>query len=401
MKRTAMMVLAILMLLLLLLSSASADDSNTLTIMNVPEDGRYYTAVRLFRQKYLSTEIELVYINDSREISTYMMAGETDLLYGSMHAYRMGLEEYYKSGVIVDLMQFPEIAQYKDLYLDDMLIPVYHDDRLLGIPDGYSPHFWRVNDELLKKIGLKLPDTGWTWQDFIRMGEQVKAYNEENGTHYYLLAENARWRPYIMDQLTSNAHNVSDGTANYLNDTYEAALEGWLMLMQDGLFQQKSYMSTQNDDGMSVFQHIYIMTYNGLGNKTYVVPPVFDEDTLHPLDTYALVLNANAGNKEAAVYFLSCYFSPEAVTSQPYTSNGPMLKDEPRTFHEGYGNRAPSEKNAQLWLDMLAISTQDLSIGEVQARQRNDLYPMLFDGKITVRQFLEFSQEKANMMLGE
>lgn len=88
---------------------------------------------------------------------------------------------YADKGQIVDMMPYVESGLLNISDLDQGPIDnATIDGKLYGIPLGASPQAAIINADILKEVGLEIPKTGYTWEDYEAMGEVLAA----NG--YYL-----------------------------------------------------------------------------------------------------------------------------------------------------------------------------------------------------------------------
>ena len=174
-------------------------ESAHITILNMETStARYEETVRLFHLRYPDVEVIVKSEQDPRVISTGMMSknGDIDLLMTYEMFNPMPTYQYFASGAIEDLSQYPEITQYLPEYVDRFAACTV-DGHLIAIPERVYLEAFVVNDPLAEKMGIEVPTGPWTWEDFKAIGEQVLAYNEANGTNYYLFHDNLN-APYVL-----------------------------------------------------------------------------------------------------------------------------------------------------------------------------------------------------------
>ncbi len=395
--------LTVLFVMLLSVTAPAFAETDHITILNISEyTPRFKEAVRLFHLRYPNVEVVVKVQQDARVVSTGMMAknGDIDLLMTYEFFIPMPTYQYYASGAIEDLTQHPEITQYLAEYVD-RFSACYVDGHLIAIPEDAYIEPWLVNDILAEKMGIELPASlYWTWEDLKVIGEQVLAYNQANGTDYYLLHDNLT-APRILLQLMPNALDVMEGKSHFSEEQYQRAMEAWLWIVDAGLILNSKQF--RDPMGKTLFTATSGLGYGNLGSKHYITPPAFSETTRFKCSNSAVMMNANSQRKEEAVYFLSCFFSPEAVGMTPIESSGPWFIDESRHISQQALGFWPeiSPENRELWDYMIQRSTMASLIPSIWQDLILEFYPALLEGRLTIPQFLQQAERRADMMLGE
>ena len=394
--------LAAILLSIIMLCSATITafaEGDHITILNMETfTPRYKEAIRLFHLRYPDVEVIVKSVQDPRVISTGMMSknGDIDLLMTYEFFNPMPTYQYYASGAIEDLSQYSEITQYLPEYVDRFAACTI-DGHLFAIPERVYLEAFLVNDTLAEKMGIDIPAGEWTWEDFKNIGAQIVAYNEANGTQYYLFHDNLT-APYILHLLMTNAIDIMAGESHFSDGQYQRALEAWLWILDNDLVMNSKTL--RDPMGKALFTHESGLIYGNLGKMHYIMPPAFSESTRYKMSNSAVMMNANSQHKEEAVYFLSCFFSPEAVGMEPIETTGPWFVDESRIFSQP-GWSAISPENKELWDVLIQRSIMSTLIGSIWQDILWELYPALLEGRLTVPQFLQQAERRANMMLGE
>lgn len=374
-------------------------ESAHITILNMETStARYEETVRLFHLRYPDVEVIVKSEQDPRVISTGMMSknGDIDLLMTYEMFNPMPTYQYFASGAIEDLSQYPEITQYLPEYVDRFAACTV-DGHLIAIPERVYLEAFVVNDPLAEKMGIEVPTGPWTWEDFKAIGEQVLAYNEANGTNYYLFHDNLN-APYILHLLVTNAIDVMGGESHFTDKQYQRGMEAWLWVVESGLVMDSSKF--RDPMGKALFTHKTGLIYGNMGTMHYILPPAFSDTTRFKMSNSAVMMNANSRHKEEAIYFLSCFFSPETVGMEPIETLGPWFVDESQHFSQP-GWKAISPENKELWDVLIQRSVMSSLIGSIWQDLLFELYPAMLDGTLTVPQFLQQAERRANMMLGE
>lgn len=381
--------------------AAGAETPERLVIFNMDSEDpwRFQRAADMFHEKYPDMELAASWVFDARLISNAMMSktGEVDLLVTTDLFLPMPSYQYFASGAVLDLTQYPQITQYLPEYLD-IFAACTLEGKLFAIPERVYPYAFQLNTGLAQKMGVEIPKPGWTWSDLAAIGRQVTAYNEANGTSYKLIADFAA-NPYILRQMNLNAADVAAGRASYVNEPMAQALAAWMEIVDSGLVLDENHGRA---DMMlnALFTVSNGLAYGSMGKRHCLVPPVFDENTRFPVSLNGVMVNANSRHREEALYFLQCFFAPETIEATPIQMLGPWFPDESRQYHQP-GWSAMTQNNREVWLHLLERGIQDTRIGSMTGDQISELYPQLLAGEISVPEFLMSCQHRANLMLGE
>lgn len=81
-------------------------------------------------------------------------------------------QEYGSAGALLDLAQVADVVQV-DKYPDFSLTNALVDDKLYGLPTGGNATAMFVNTDIATKAGVTLPTGDWTWDDLIRIANEV------------------------------------------------------------------------------------------------------------------------------------------------------------------------------------------------------------------------------------
>lgn len=393
--------LSIFLLFTLLCASftfSTAEENKHITIVNIDNRfSRFEEAVRLFHLRYPDVEVITKQTLDSRVIATGMMSknGDIDLLMSYELFNPMSAYHYYASGAVENLSQYDEITQYLPEYVDRFSACMV-DGNLFAIPETSFPSAFCVNDMLANKLGIEFPRTDWTWTDLAEIGKQVLAYNEANGTHYYLLYDSLR-NPFIRDFLIDNAVDVVGGESHFTDEEFKLGMDAWLFLLNSNLVADEE---STIDPMFNVLLTIQSgMSYGNMGSKHLIVPPQFSENTRFSVFNNALMLNSNSQRKEEAVYFLSCFFSPEAVQTEAIQTSGPWFIDESRHYFQPNWPDI-QEENTEIWNILMKRSCMSVLLPGFYW-DFVEFYEQLTEGTITTEEFLRQLDARAMMRLGE
>lgn len=376
----------------------------TLTFVNgLCNDDRFEAAVDKFHEKYPDVNVESRSIDDSRVIATEIMGGREGIDIIGIQENNMSISAgmLLKSGALLDLNQFEELTALKEEYRDIFGAGTI-EGHWFAFPGDYWLFPWRVNEKLANQIGWEIPTGRWTWDDFLALAEKVKAWNETEDSHIYLLQDEIPILPYFFREFQANHVNVYTGEAEYQSEEYIRLLNMWKNLNDDGLLYSSPFRLNPSM-GRNTLLYTYYTHLTGMKRDRYIYPPTETLESLIP--TYlvpAIALNANTPYLEEAVHFLACYISPEVVAKDIYWNIGQQLKDR-SWYNTEMWDWGPtvSEENETLWNEMITQGAPELALLDIERQQWQTLLPGLLDGTVSAEQFAAISQQLADMALGE
>jgi len=370
----------------------------------------YETAEALFHEKYPDVEIIHRWTNGGIDYKTEMMSGEPGIdivCFQDYYASESPLPQLLKSGAIVDLTDVPEIVALREHYLNIWEL-VSTNGRQYGMMDvTYAEHFmWEVDPEVAARIGWEIPEGVWTWDEFDEALTLAIAYNETAEKPVQVMIDVGK-PGYGVKQFDAIYLDFYAGTTNYDSEEYLKAIQREQKLEMYGL--RPKYNSSVNAlDGNTLFCIGHIGAQYKLGDRHFILPPAYDaENPQYLASVMPLVVNANSKMKEEAIYFLSCFGSPEATSKQAPYWGSVWLKDtslynqeiDPIILKlEGTG---ASEKNAALQTFQHEHAIPTLQIIEIWRMQLRELMPQLAAGDLTPEEYAAIVQRQADMIMGE
>ena len=300
----------------------------------------------------------------------------------------------YKAGAAVKLEENEQIRQTLALCAD-VLSPVTAEGHLIGIPVFTNPYLWHADQETAVKIGLTVPEDGWTWDDFFDLGEKLDEYNRATGSHIPLLRDEIGQLPYFLVQYNAYAVDLMAGTAAYDSKEFIDALSRWVDLYGKGLIEPFN----SDDSGTALLYCFRAKSYSEYTSDEYdlILPPVLNSDTKYPVNIARTVVNANSPCQDVCVDFLAELFTPTYLRSKVFTfNNGFLLADDVARDlqNDPTGNKA-------VWYAVLADSAQDYYLGDLFVDQWKTLYPALLSGSMSPEAYARTCQQRAEMVLGE
>lgn len=382
-------------------SLLDAEQTATLTIVNLLTTGnRFEQAAALFHEKYPDVELVQRSVDDMEILATEMMAGSDDVDLLAVQESTMFVSSglMLRAGAILDLNQFDSLTALKEQYRDIWGWTTLG-GKWFGVPEWPSCPLWKVNTALAEAVGWEIPEGRWTWADFEALGERVKAYNEHAERPILLLKEESGLLPYFLQEYQANHVNLLEGRADFMTDAYVGVLTMLQELCQNDLIDEPSRPVYGREALLTPAQLFFSLS--SMGSDRYILPPTETETSLYPVyDAGFLVLNANTRHLDEAVYFLSCYLSPEAERTRVSEHSGKWLKDD--SGYTDYSNwaRPASPENEALWNIALEHSAPELYLLDISRQQALTLLPGLYDGSVSPEQFAAITQQLADMALG-
>lgn len=380
---------------------------HTLTIVNglIANTEAGETAERLFHEKYPDVEIVHRSIDDPRVVATEMMAneGNFDIVTLQPGLVMTSVPALLRSGAIMDITDFGAIQAVKEDWRD-VWDTVSVDGRQYGVPQAIMPYLWQVNENVAQLLDWSIPEGEWNWTEFEQLIDRAIAYNQQGGQHLYLLAD-SNVVPFIIDQYQQEFVNPYLGTADYQTERFQRILTIWKRLHDNELLYPYPSMlaSGTSNDPQGVPNTLLRNTYLTLGslkNETFVLPPIWDENTPQLAIVYPMCISGNARYPEEAAYFLACYASAEATSKQYYSNFGQWLKDGSLYDKEDPMGQA-SAANEALWNTALEMCEAVHEHKDLLRMHWRELLPKLVAGEITPETYMEIAQQQADMYIGE
>lgn len=358
-------------------------------------------AIEMFNQKYPKVQVVRREILDNRVLATEMMADEGGVdVFAMQGMYGMtpapGL---LANGAIIDLTDMPEMQALRDDYRDIWGLVSTH-GRQYGVLWATNVELIQVNPELAEAVGWEIPTGVWTWEDFDALAEQVHAYNQTAEKPIYLAGENVLTNMRGHYEATHLDYYL--GTADFQTEEYLRLLERIQDLNAKGLIYVKSPTDLNHKMPTDTLLWVMESSLGNLKNDTYVLPPVNDaEDPTFLVDSWSLMANANSKYPEEAAYFLACYASVEATSSQFYLNFGQWLKDQSLYDEQIDPRTPPSEQNEYLYNYVLEHGVpmlRDLDLMRLQITE--GLLEQLMNGDVTPQEYADAMQQKADVLIG-
>lgn len=206
------------------------------------------------------------------------------------------------SGVYADLRSFACIREMEEsgIYLDwPFGLGQSPDGALYLMPADGNGTTWAVNEDLLGRCGLDMPDEDWTWQDLLDLGRKAK----ESGEGVYVI--DVYGTQCMIYQYAIEHVDPFTGTVRFDTDLFWELLSVYQALYEEGLVEDiDSY-------GRSIFQGgVHLLQDAGAEEYTYIFQPRMREGDApvagfsgHMMGVYSV-----SDSPEAAARFIAAYY---------------------------------------------------------------------------------------------
>lgn len=367
--------------------------------------GNSYYAVEKFHDKYPNTAIIYNGMGNVMGNATAIQAGEYDLLAFSDESH--SLANLVESGAIQPIDDILCIQEAQQEIIDLSSLCSWQGKQYI-VPLEVRLHTWEINPSLFEKVGIPMPENGWTVDDFFAIGQQLAQYNQQNGTHYVLLRDHMNaGLPYLLKQSLMNHFDMASGKLTLNKESFQQLTEQYLALLHEGLIRERTDISVIPEEGRKIdasclFETYATQNYMELKNCTLILPPVEDENTRFLANVAGLALGTNAVSTDEAAYYMACQLAPENVMSTQADHLGPLLKNRSLWMRYKSCSRhmAPLETE-EIWQTMAQNAIWNSLGTDAEYALKYDLYPFVRDGKISTDAFVNQMMRMLRMMLME
>ena len=282
---------------------------------------------------------------DSSKITQKQLAGDNDYdLY-----FTNGHNVVLQYPVYEPLNSYSEIMEQFEAMLDEVRELCTYNESIFGVPTrlDVSNSVWGYNAELLEKLGLSLPEAGWTQEDFYELAVKVR----EGGA--YISSFVPLWSELYATQYgNTNASSglTDDGTV------LRTMLEINKKLQAEGLLYDPA--SDSADAEVLFFRDNYTLSFITTECDVWYLP-TFDGTRIDYSYLSFLQMNVHSQNKFLAAQVIAEFMKER---SADYPAVGwTFYKDTAENL------RISSEKSARnmdIYLDLLAAITPHPSYTE-------------------------------------
>lgn len=225
------------------------------------------------------------------------------------------LPKYAKAGVIEPLDAYIE----KDQVDLDAYVPAVRDAYIIegvtyALPKGMDTVQVFYNKAIFEANGVPLPEKGWTWDDMVALGTQLKDKIAEKGTGEYPIVMELDPQPSYFNFIPQNGGFILSEDKTMAGFDQQGTIDSYkkvLKLMEDGIMPDSKVLSDTKGTELFLSQKAAILfmgSWNALvlENASFaenigVVPmPSMDASNVSVMGGLGFAMNANARDKDSA-----------------------------------------------------------------------------------------------------
>ncbi len=278
-------------------------------------------------------------------ISTKLMSGDSD--FDIFVIYLSDLNNLAKKNCLHVLNSYQNIMDSFDKMFDGIKDLCSYEGNVVAVPYLVGYQTWAVNEELLEKLDIELPEGSWTWDEFYEFAKTARKDIDGDGkADTYALQCDKAFAPFLVSYNCQYA-DFSKGIASYDNEVFKNLLRIWKKLWDENLVKNGEYYNYRPiDDVLFYTAHASLE----MGNRIHIYPPCIGEDMCYPTDGEAFVINARSKNIDACIKFLDVYLQPEVQTinAQVAFFKDPAPYSESDLFKR-YGSELSNEVNYKIY----------------------------------------------------
>lgn len=206
-------------------------DNRTLTIASyvINAESEYMKdSVRFFRGIHPEYTIEFRAFGELDKMRLELMSGKSDI--DLIVAYDSVYADIAASGVFADLRSFAPIreAEENNELLDWMFHVLETENGELYAMPRNDPRAWSLNESEFARLGLALPQDGWTWDDLLSLARQAKQIDDT----IYTVDMDAM--NYLLEQALRSCVDIYTGKVDLDTPHFRHALEIYKALYEEG-----------------------------------------------------------------------------------------------------------------------------------------------------------------------
>jgi len=206
-------------------------DSRTLTVASyvLSAESEYMKdAVRYFRRIHPEYTIEFRLFGELDKMRLELMSGRSDI--DLIVAYDSVYADIAPSGVFADLRSFAPIREAEEN--NELLDWMFHvletqSGELYAMPQN-NPRVWSLNEREFARLGLELPQDGWTWDDLLSLARRAKQIDDT----VYTVDMDAM--SYLLEQALRSCVDIYTGRVDLDTPQFRHALEIYKALYEEG-----------------------------------------------------------------------------------------------------------------------------------------------------------------------
>ena len=233
------------------------------------------------------------------------------------------LRQLAQAGRLVDLSQHQNLLTIWDKEWYDLSSLCKVDGRLVGLPLWDNVLLLEVSGEVMQRLGISLPEGGWTYDDFLRLAREVRRDADGDGKPgTFVCYAKYQYGDEESNQVvafTPLVHQVfalcQDGEIPFTDERILHAMEIWKTCLDEGLINRETGSHEHAD-----YQHVLLPMTTPLSwpmAKDYLderlcFPAIAPHLASSPSQTLFLCANSSGEKAEAALQTIAAYMTTGA-----------------------------------------------------------------------------------------
>lgn len=332
-------------------------------------------------------------------LSKKLMAGDNDfdvfLIRGSS-AYN-----YIRNNTMEYLDKYDGFIKKFDSMFEGVKELCSYNEKIFGVPINLknAETVFQINKSLFMRLGLEVPKTDWTWDDFYSLAIKARQKSENGEANYIMKMDKKEFWLLCMQWMYDACHtNLIEGHVDYTTEEYISMLNLLKkMYSEDLILDEGRYSSSSNDNILMQFTMIPV---EGYGNEGIIPPPLCSTQKAYPFTQVDyLCINKDSEKKDAAAAFLEICISEEAQAGD-YIMGGPVLyKDKELYKGSQYYRLLSKDEFYQPYSEILKYSRRAETMEFSQMVYEH--IEQFLNGEITAEETAKRIDQKTKMVVQE
>jgi multiple sugar transport system substrate-binding protein len=407
-------------------ATASSDGADgeavelSLQIWNPADKAGVQNAIDAFEDANQNIDVTLEQVPEDQyytKLDASLGAGEgPDVMWQSSRA------QYYIDGGAIEPLDDYIAEDNLDLtaLYPEQLVDLYNfDDQQYGIPKDQDVWMWVYNTAVFEALGVTdVPTTDWTWDDMVRIAEEVKAKQDGSYTApmYYPYFFNNGGVSGVIKQLGGEFVEDNEGTVNSAEGI--EAYEKVKALQDDGLILPVASSGDFNAptaliSGQIAFSKtpswlLSLLSTADVPEGTFVAVPQPEIDGSRATDTNGLsyTMNSNSSHKDEAWDLIKFLTSDEGAklhaeggAAQPAN----LSADVKAAYFEANKSVSGLKETFEATIpdQFLRITTEYTAVREIGAQIESTVMAPFYAGTLTADQATQQTDDLVNEALSK
>jgi len=265
-------------------------------------------------QENIQVQLEGLGADFDQVLTTGLGAGDApDVMYmWNYPLYHDGLEP-------LDSYVEKEGADYKDNFYDTLWNYNEIDDKIYGIPVGYTTHALFYNKELFDKADVDYPTADWTWEEAHAAAKKIA--DSEEGVYGFVMPGQPDPYDYEMYLWSNGAEYADDeGTLEgHVNSPKSVEVFDFFQeMLKDGSAIASEGSGSEEMKGGTAAMYVYGawgidgMDESGIDYGIVEIPSFKERESVSILSSSGLAMSKDSKHKDAAWEFIKFWTNEEA-----------------------------------------------------------------------------------------